>query len=146
MPRQARMESGTGIYQGDLGKSRVSNDKWTFGRVYGDNDSQKIFQLIHVQVDEELNNIVSEGIKDFDFEEALSDSDFNWYNRVLRETAELTGFTYEWTGKSPEDQKAFIKELSRYLLSKAVNVVKEKGCKLIDAQGLKSGENQFEVF
>lgn len=142
---------------GHYSKIGYSSDYWTFGSRHGEIDSQKILESIRQKVTEtiEIKNEdnLYEDILNYDLYD-LGD----WYNAVLFESAatyinERKGdakgyydhFRYEWLTKSEDQQNDFIDALASFLAFHAFEFVKSKDFKLIDAQGVKIGEDTFKV-
>ena len=60
-----------------------------------------------------------------------------------RETRER--YVFRWTSKSAKQQQDFVISLAEYIISYAVCMINSNDFKLIDAQGVKTGENTFKV-
>jgi len=143
-----------------------SVDYWTFGSRYGYDDSQKFLQHICDGVCKNIVRVTNDITTDYSLYKSDSLSDFEWSNILIRECViigqlylrkwmEKNGITineenwkkyqYGWRSKSDEEQNAFIESLFEHLISKARDAVKDKSYKLIDCQGVKKGENEYEV-
>jgi len=103
--------------------------------------------------DNELSSYEDDDIKNAVLLEAVNFRGFLtpvWDKRVkmlgledTRETREM--FKYKWTTRNSKQQRNFIFSLSGRILSKAVCMVRSNEFKLVDAQGIKTGENTFKV-
>lgn len=128
----------------------------------GEFDSDKILQEIHSAVSDAIT-----GKNEYNTESSPlgwgSYDEFDWYNLVLMECVKKSLWyikeelgeaysyddwkkhEYDWTTKNIDERNSFIDDLASFIAYYSIESVKEKKYKLIDAQGIKTGENNFKI-
>ena len=145
---------------GNYNKYGYSEDVFIIVNRYGEIDSEKILQTICQTVTEAISKKDEDNTDVPPIDWGLW-GEFDWYNVVILECTDKTyirenrdewynsrnyeQYRYEWMAKSEYERSEFIDELASFLVSNAIDWVKDKGFKIIDAQGIKIGENKYEV-